>query len=296
MTFINDLFEYTFLARALFTASVVGLVCGVIGSFIILRGLSLMGDAISHAVLPGIALAFMFDVSFFVGALGAGLLAAFGIGVVSTTTTLKRDTSIGIVFTAFLAFGIILLSNTTATFSLTDVLFGNVLAVRKQDMWLAVVIGAVVCAGVLLFYKQLKITTFDPVLADSYGVPVKAVHYGVLVALALVTVASVQTVGVILVVALLITPAATAYLLTTRLPSMIAVSALIGVIAAAGGMYLSVRFNIVSGPAIVLTAFTMFTLAYLFAPRTGVVTKAIAGRSGRDTDAAADDAAGSARP
>lgn len=270
---INQFFSYPFLVKALFTAIMVGLVSGVIGSFIILRGLSLMGDAISHAVMPGVAIAFMLGSNFFIGALISGLLAATGIGFIGNNSKLKRDTSIGIVFSAFLALGVLLISQTESSVDLTSILFGNVLAVRDLDMWLTMGIGVLVLVSVFVFFKQLKISTFDPVLASSYGVPTRAIHYGLMIGLTLVTVASIQTVGVILVVALLVTPSATAYLLTNRLSVMVALAGILGMVSATLGLFFSVKYNVASGPMIVLHTAGFFVLAFLFSPIRGVVVQ-----------------------
>src|SRR5699024_688890 len=168
MEFIYDLINYPHLARAAITAVAIGMVSGVIGSLIILRGLSLMGDAISHAVMPGIAVSFFFGANIFFGALISGLLAAAGIGFVNTNSRLKRDTSIGIVFTAFLAAGVILLSRTESSVSLTAILFGDVLATSPSQMWQSISIAVVVTVLIFLFYKYLQITTMDAELATAY--------------------------------------------------------------------------------------------------------------------------------
>lgn len=271
MEFFVDLINYPHLARAALTAVVIGLVSGVIGSLIILRGLSLMGDAISHAVMPGIAISFFFGANIFLGALISGLLAAAGIGFVNSNSRIKRDTSIGIVFTAFLAAGVILLARTESSVSLQSILFGDVLATSPSQMWQSITIAVVVTALVVLFYKYLQITTMDPQLATAYGFPTKFINYAVLIALAVVTVSAVQTVGVILVVALLVTPAATAYLLAKKFSTMMILAAGFGMIASIAGMHLSYTFEFQSGPAIVLVAFGLFVLAFLFSPTQGYV-------------------------
>ncbi|HEY9570278.1 MAG TPA: metal ABC transporter permease, partial [Metalysinibacillus sp.] len=214
MSFIQDIQQYEFLQKALFTSVIVGIICGVLGSFIILRGMSLMGDAISHAVLPGVALSYMMGINYFYGAVTFGLMTAFGIGFITQNSRVKNDTSIGIVFSAFFAIGIILIGKANTSTDLTSILFGNVLSVRDSDMWMTLAVGVVVLIAVGLFYKELLVSTFDPTLAAAYGLPNKLIHYFLMVLLTLVTVASLQTVGIILVVAMLITPAATAYLLT----------------------------------------------------------------------------------
>lgn len=271
MEFFNDLINYPHLARAAVTAVVIGVVSGVIGSLIILRGLSLMGDAISHAVMPGIAVSFFFGSSIFLWALVSGLLAAAGIGFVSANSRLKRDTSIGIIFTAFLAAGVILLARTQSSVSLQSILFGDVLATQNAQLWQSVIIAVVIVSLVVLFYKQLQITTMDPEVAKAYGFPTKTIHYAVLIGLAVVTVSAVQTVGVILVVAMLVTPAAAAFLLSKKFSTMMWLAALFGMLSSIIGMYCSYTFELQSGPAIVLVAFSIFLLAFFFSPNQGFV-------------------------
>lgn len=225
MEFIQDLMNYGFLQKALFTSIMVGIICGVIGCFIILRGMALMGDAISHAILPGVAISFMLGINYFYGAVVIGLLTAVGIGYISQNSRIKSDSSIGIVFSSFFALGVILITKASTAIDLTQILFGNVLSVQSSDMWLTLIIGTIVLLIVILFYKEFLITTFDPTMAQAYGLPVRLIHYIIMILLTLVTVASLQTVGVILVVAMLITPASTAYLLTNRLSTMIFLSA-----------------------------------------------------------------------
>ena len=271
MEFVTDLLNYPHLARAALTAVVIGIVSGVVGSLIILRGLSLMGDAISHAVMPGIAISFFFGANIFLGALISGLLAAAGIGFVNANTRLKRDTSIGIIFTAFLAAGVILLARTESSVSLQAILFGDVLATSPADMWQSIIIAIAIIILVVLFYKQLQITTMDAEIAKAYGFPTRAINYGVLIALAVVTVSAVQTVGVILVVAMLVTPAATAFLMSKKFSTMMWLAALFGMISSIAGMYFSYTFELQSGPAIVLVAFSLFLLAFFFSPHQGFV-------------------------
>lgn len=273
--FINDIMQYEFLQKALFTSVMVGILCGVIGSFIILRGMALMGDAISHAILPGVAISFMLGINYFYGAVLMGVITSLGIGFVTQNSRIKSDSSIGIVFSAFFALGILLLMKAQTAVDLSSILFGNVLSVRSSDMWLTLGIGIFVLLIVFLFYKELLITTFDPVISTSYGIPTKFVHYGLMVLLTLVTVASLQTVGVILVVAMLITPAATAYLLTNRLSIMIVLAALFGSISSVLGLYFSFKYNLTSGAVIVLVATVLFLLAFLFSPQQGIVWRAL---------------------
>ncbi|MBY6035467.1 metal ABC transporter permease [Fictibacillus nanhaiensis] len=279
--FIEALFQYQFLQKALFTSIMVGIICGIVGCFIILRGMALMGDAISHAVLPGVAISYMLGISFFFGAVITGVLTAIGIGYVSQNSRIKHDMAIGIMFTSMFAVGIIIITFMKSSADLYHILFGNVLAVRMSDMWMTLGIGVLVIALVVLFYKELLVSTFDPTMAQSYGLPNKWIHYALMVVLTMVTVASLQTVGIVLVVAMLITPAATAYLLTNRLSVMIYLSALIGTIASVFGLYFSFTYNLASGATIVLVSAFMFALAFFFSPSQGLMWKAMKARKNR---------------
>jgi len=269
--FINGLMTYEFLQKALITSIMVGIICGVIGCFIVLRGMALMGDAISHAVLPGVAISYMLGINFFYGAVVTGVLTSLGIGLISQNSRIKNDSSIGIVFSAMFALGIILITTAQSATDLTKILFGNVLSVRTSDTILTLVVGAIVLLAVFLFYKELLISSFDETMAAAYGLKVRLIHYGIMVLLTLVTVASLQTVGVILVVAMLITPAATAYLLTNRLSTMIFLAAFLGAASSVIGLYLSFVYNLPSGPVIVLATTAIFILVFLFSPKQGVV-------------------------
>lgn len=279
--FFTDIATYGFLQKALFTSVMVGVICGALGCFIVLRGLALMGDAISHAVLPGVAISFMLGVSYFYGAVAMGIVTAVGIGFISQHSRVKNDAAIGIVFSAFLALGIILVTKAQSATDLMQILFGDILSVRRADMWITLVIGAFCLIIIAVFYKELLVSSFDPIMAATYGLPIKGIHYGLMVMLTLVTVSALQTVGVILVVALLITPASTAYLLTNRLSVMIVISAFLGALSAVTGMYASFVYNITSGAAIVLAATVLFVLAFIFSPSQGRLWHVIRSRNSR---------------
>ncbi|ONN43299.1 MULTISPECIES: metal ABC transporter permease [Enterococcus] len=270
-SFIEGLMDYRFLQYALTTSMLVGLASGVIGSFIILRGMSLMGDAISHAVLPGVAISYMFGFSYILGATAFGMLTAGIIGFVTQRSRLKNDTAIGIVFSSFFALGVILISFAQSATNLYHILFGNVLAVRESDMLMTAIVSGIVLLFVFIFYKELKITSFDPMMAKAYGLNTTLVHYLLMFFLTLVAVVSLQTVGTILVISMLITPAATAYLLTDRLAKMIFISATVGVLSAIIGVFYSYSYNWPSGATIVLTSAVFFTLAFLFSPTKGII-------------------------
>lgn len=265
--FINGLVHYQFLQNALITSIMVGIVSGVIGSFIVLRGMSLMGDAISHAVLPGVAMSYMLGINYIIGASLFGILAAILIGFITQKSQLKNDTAIGVVFSSFFALGIILISFAKSSTDLYHILFGNVLAVRDSDILITLIVGIVVLLFVFLFYKELVVSSFDPTMAKAYGLKTTLLHYALMFLLTLVAVSALQTVGTILVIAMLITPAATAYQLTNHLPTMIVLSTIFGVLSSIIGLFFSYSYNLASGATIVLTAALFFILAFLFSPK-----------------------------
>ena len=269
--FIQGLLDFQFLQNALITSIMVGISAGIIGSFIILRGMSLMGDAISHAVLPGVALSYMLGSSYIIGATIFGMASAALIGFVTKHSRLKNDTAIGIVFSAFFALGIILISFARSSTDLYHILFGNVLAVRDSDMFLTAAVLVNVLIAVPLFYKQLKLTSFAPTIAKSYGWNISAINYGLMFLLTLVAVTSLQTVGTILVIAMLITPAATAYQLTDKLLVMIVLSTVFGTLSSIVGLYFSYSYNLPSGATIVMAAAVFFIVAFIFAPKKGLI-------------------------
>lgn len=265
--FIGALGRYDFLQSALITAIMVGVMSGIIGSFIILRGMSLMGDAISHAVLPGVAVAYMFGFNLLIGASVFGILAALLIGFVASHSKIKTDTSIGVVFSAFYALGFILISMVESSTNLHHILFGNILAVSDSDIMTTAVVLGIVIMFVVTFYKELLVISFDETFGRTYGLPVQVFHYALMLVLTLVTVSALQTVGIILVVAMLVTPAATAFLWTNNLKVMLVLASILGAISASVGLYLSYTLNWASGPAIVLVAATMFLISFIVSPK-----------------------------
>ena len=271
--FAHALGHYNFLQSALMAAIMVGIMSGIIGSFIILRGMSLMGDALSHSVLPGVAVAYMLGINIMIGATVFGVVAAVLIGFVASHSKLKNDTSIGVVFSAFFALGFILISMAQSSTNLHHILFGNVLAVSDSDLIETFIVLAVVVIFVILFFKELQITSFDNTFAKSYGLNTSVIHYGLMIVLTLVTVSALQTVGIILVVAMLITPAATAFLWTNRLVNMLFLSSCFGAVASFIGLYLSYTMNWASGPEIVLVAAIIFLISFVVAPKQGFLAK-----------------------
>lgn len=265
--FIEGLMEFHFLQNALVSAVVIGAVAGILGSFIILRGMSLMGDAISHAVLPGVALSYILGINFFIGALVFGLLASFLIAFVNQNSTIKGDTAIGITFSSFLALGVILISVAKSSTDLFHILFGNILAVQDVDLLITLVVSVIVVVVILAYFKELQVTSFDPVFAQSAGMNVKFYHYLLMFLLALVSITAMQSVGTVMIVALLITPAATAYLYSNRLKTMLVLGAIFGALSSVIGLFIGYTFNLAIGSTIVLTAAALFVVSFVVSPK-----------------------------
>ncbi len=266
--------KYVFMQRALLAALVVGVVCSVVGCYVVLRSMAFLGDALAHAILPGVAIAYLLNGNLTVGALIAAIAVALGIGFVSRQGMIREDTAIGILFAAALSLGVVLISSIqTYAVDLSHILFGNVLGVSAGDLWLTGGLGLVVLASVAVCYRPFLVISFDPVLAATLRLPVGMLNNLMLVLLALTIVVSLQTVGVGLVAAMLVTPAATAYLLTRRLRNMMLLAAGFGALSSVVGLYISFYANVVSGAAVVLTATLFFLLAFLFAPQKGVAWK-----------------------
>ncbi|MBD1860547.1 MULTISPECIES: metal ABC transporter permease [Trichocoleus] len=266
--------QYEFMQRSLVIAVLVGLICAVVGSYLMVQRLALLGDAISHSVLPGLAIAFMVGANIFVGAFIAGVLSTMAIAWIRARSPIKEDAAMGIVFSAFFALGVTLITliQKDNKIDLNHFLFGNILGVTQQEVLDTALISAFVLLVVVLLYKELLFYTFDPLGAQAAGLPVNLLNFGLMVLIALTIVASMKTVGVILVLALLITPGATAYLLVQRLHNVMWLGAGIGIVASVSGMYLSYFYNVPSGPAIVLVVSGLFLLALLFSPTQGVFT------------------------
>lgn len=276
--------QYEFIQRALIASVTIGISCGLIGTYIMLRRMSLIGDALAHAVLPGVVVSFMVagksEVALFIGAVVSGILTVLLIGFVNRNSKIKEDTSIGIIFTGAFALGILLVSQLKQVhIDLSSYLFGDVLGVSTGDITLSMIIMVVIILCIVLFYKQLLLTSFDPTMAMTIGISTTLVHYMLMTLLSMSIVAGLQSVGVILIIAMLITPPATAYLLSNNLKKILLLSAMFGTISAITGLYLSYHFNFASGASIVLVAVALFMLAFLFSPKEGVVTKLIRRRS-----------------
>jgi ABC-type Mn2+/Zn2+ transport system permease subunit len=269
-------FAYAFMQRGFLAAVMVGILCAVVGCYVVLRSMAFLGDALAHAILPGVAIAYLLGGNLMLGALVAAVLVALGIGALSRQGTLKEDTAIGILFAAALALGVALISSIqTYAVDLTHILFGNVLGVSSGDLWVTFLLGGGVLLTLLLLYKPFLVFSFDPVLAATLRLPAELLRYLMLVLLALTVVVSLQTVGVGLVAAMLVIPGAAAYLLTRRLAAMMLVAGLIGVLSSVMGLYVSYYANVVSGAAIVLVAAGIFLVVFLFAPGRGAIWQAL---------------------
>jgi ABC-type Mn2+/Zn2+ transport system permease subunit len=266
--------QYAFMLRGLLAALLVGILCAIMGTYVVIRGMAFLGDAMAHAILPGVAIAYLLQGNLLLGALFAAILIALGIGIFSRGGMVKEDTAIGILFAAALALGVALISSIqTYAVDLSHILFGNVLGVSVSDLWLTAGLGLCILLVVAINFKQFMVISFDPVLAATLRLPAEFLRNLMMLLLAVTVVVSLQTVGVSLAVAMLVTPAAAAYLLTRRLFPMMLVSALIGAISSLVGLYLSYYLNIVSGSAIVLTATVIFLVVFLFNPRQGALRR-----------------------
>jgi len=264
--------EYAFMTRALTAVLLAGLVCGVVGTFVVLRGMAFLGDALSHAILPGVAMGYLVGGgatgSLFWWGLFTAIATALGIGAVSRGTRMKEDTTIGIFFAGMFALGIGMISTVrNYAVDLTHILFGNILSVSPEQLYLMSIFSALILVVVFGLYKELLIVSFDQVLAVTLRLPVRFLHYLLLVVLAVTIVVALQAVGVALMLALLVTPSATAMLITHRVPYIMALASLIGAGSGAAGLYVSYYANIAAGPAIVLVCSAVFILVWIVAPR-----------------------------
>jgi len=268
--------SYPFMLRGLLAVVLAGIVCATVGTYVVLRGMAFFGSALAHAILPGVAVGYLVSGGarepVFWWGLGTAVLTAIGIGAVGKGAKVKEDTAIGIIFAGMFALGIALISTMRSyAVDLAHFLFGDVLGVSPADLWLTAIFGGLVLLTIVAFFKELLVLSFDPILAATLRLPSGLLDYLLLVLIAITTVVSLQTVGVALMVAMLVTPAATAYLLTRRLPAMMSLAALIGALSGVVGLYLSYYASVASGAAIVLVCTAFFLLALLFAPRRGLV-------------------------
>ncbi len=266
--FLLEPLQYSFMVRGMLAAVLVGIVCAVVGTYVVLRGMAFFGDALAHAILPGIAVGYLVGGGarepLFWWAMITAVISSLGIGAISRSTRIKEDTAIGIIFAGTFALGVALIS-TVRNYSvdLSHFLFGDVLGVQGNDLLRIAIFGGLVLLFILAFYKEFMVLSFDSILASTLRLPVRLLETLLLILIAVTIVVSLQTVGVALMVAMLVTPAATAYLLTRRLPVMMALSALIASLSGVVGLYLSYYLSIASGAAIVLTCTAVFGIVWI---------------------------------
>ena len=267
MSFLFEPLQYEFMQRGMIAAILVGIVCAVVGTYVVLRGMAFFGDALAHTILPGIALGYLVSGGarepLFWWALGTAIVAALGIGAISKNAEIKEDTAIGIIFAGMFALGIALISTVRSyAVDLSHFLFGDVLSVSSQSLWLILLFGGLVLLTIFAFYKEFTTLSFDPILATTLRLPVGLLNNLLLTLIAVTVAVSLQTVGVALMVAMLVTPAATASLLTHRLSKMMILAAIFASFSGVIGLYLSYYLSIASGAAIVLTATMFFMIVF----------------------------------
>ncbi len=273
MTWLLEPLSFEFMRQAIAIGCLLGVLSAVVGSYLILQQMGMMSCVISHAVLPGISIAFFLRIDLAIGAFIAGILSALMVMGIETRSRIKVDGAMALSLTNFLALGVILISALkTNEIDLEDILFGDILGVTARDVWLTFIITAVVLVATKLFYKELEFYTFDPLGAKACGLPVNYLYFGLVCGITLTIVASMQTVGVLLVMSLLIGPAISAYLLVKELKQMMILGSIFGIFSSISGMYLSYYFDLPSGAAIVLMVFMVFMLAFLFSPSQGLLT------------------------
>lgn len=265
--------QYSFLVQAIWVSAFVGSVCAVLSCYITLKGWSLMGDAISHAVVPGVVVAYALNIPFSIGAFLFGFGATVAIGYVKAKTRLKEDAVIGVVFTGFFAFGIVLVTKIPSNIDLFHILFGNVLGISQSDIIQTLIAGGITLGVVLLRRKDLLLFCFDPNHAQAIGLNTQAMYYTLLSLLALTIVAALQTAGIILVIAMLITPGSIAYLLTDRFDRMLIISVTSSVFSCIMGTYISYHLDVSTGGAIVVLLTLVFVITMILAPKYGIIAQ-----------------------
>ena len=274
LTWLIEPLEFEFMRQAIALGISLGILGAVVGSYLILQQMGMMSGVISHAVLPGISIAFFLEINVAIGAFVAGVLSALVVMGIQKRSRIKVDAAMALTLTSFLALGVILITTLeTDRLNLDEILFGDILGVTSGDVWRSVIITLIILILTKLFYKELEFYTFDPLGAKACGLPVNLLYFGLICAITLTIIASMQTVGVLLVMSLLVGPALTAYLLVKELWQMMFVGSSIGAVSSAIGMYGSYYFDLPSGAAIVMVIFTFFLLAFLFSPNQGILTE-----------------------
>jgi manganese transport system permease protein len=265
--------QYEFMVKAIWVSALVGMVCATLSCYMTLKGWSLMGDAVSHAVLPGVAVAYLLNLPLAVGAFVFGVGSAIAIGFIKSQTRVKEDTAIGLVFTGLFALGLVLISKVRSSIDLTHILFGNVLGIADADIVQTVIISIITLVTLAILRKDLMLFCFDSTHARSIGLNTTFLYYALLSLLSLTAVAALQTVGIVLVVAMLVTPGATAYLLTDRFDRMMLIAMVSGIFSSVIGTYISYYIDGSTGGCIVVLQTLLFLVAMIFAPKHGLLAK-----------------------
>lgn len=272
--YLSQLFDLpAYIINAGLSSIILGIVSGLIGTYIVLRKMSLMGDALSHAVMPGVAISYMLGINMIFGASLFGILAAILIQFISEKSHLKSDTAIGIILSSFFALGIILITQAKSGMDLNHVLFGNILAVPNSEVTQSLLVLLAVIVIVGLFYKELLISSFDPIVSKAYGLNIGFYHYLIMLMLSVVTVSSLSQVGIVLVIAMLVIPAATSYLWTNKVLNMMVLASLIGATMGIIGTYISFTHNLPTSATIVLLGTLFFIIAFLTSPKNNFFRK-----------------------
>ena len=264
-------FQYEYMVKAILVSGFIGGVCALLSCFVVLKGWSLLGDALSHAVVPGVAVAYIIGIPFSVGAFISGMLAAGAMGFIKKRTRIREDAVIGIVYTTFFALGVLLISLFPSNITLSTIVMGNILGIADRDIVQTLIIAGSSLAIILLKWKDLRLFSFDPAQARAIGLNTNALYLLLLTLLAVTAIAALQTVGSILVVAMLVTPGAAAYLLTDNFSSMMRLASIIGVLTSSAGAYISYFLNGSAGGCIVALQFLFFLAVLFFAPRHGIL-------------------------
>lgn len=285
---LTEPWQYEFMQRALWAGVLVSLAGAVVGAFVVVKGLAFMSDAVAHSSLAGAAVAFVAggtSVAISLGAVVAAVLTAVGVSVITRTSRLREDTAIGLLFAGFFGFAVLLISRSRSyALDLNSFIVGNILGVSQDDLILMGILTAIVLGLTLVFYRELLFTSYDPVMAAASGVPVNLVHMGLLTLVALAAVIAFRLVGVVLVMAMLVAPAASGALLVRRMPVIMALGTVVGLLSTVAGLYISFHADLAAGPAIVVVAILVFVATYLLADRGLGLPRRIAGRSGTGGD------------
>lgn len=272
LTWFLEPLHLEFMRNAIAISILIGVLCPVVGSYLIVQRMALLGDVIAHCVLPGLSISFFLGIDILIGAFASGILGTFIIAWIRSQSRVKVDAAMALTFSSFFALGVTLITTLKNKIDLDSFLFGEILGVTTYDIGRTFIIAAIILTTVKLFYKELLFFTFDRTGAQATGLPVNAIHFGFTAAVTLTIIASMQAVGVILVIALLVGPALTAYLLVKELHQMMSLGILLGVFSSVAGVYLSYYNNLPSGPAIVLVSSTLFILALFLSPSQGILT------------------------